>query len=188
MGSHGARPHILSLFFLVCPAPQGRGNDSTSSAAVAGLASILERQLRPQPARDAVPCSHHSPSTFINKLPLITAVIAKLFHSRNYSSQPNPGYLGRALSLRVAASQIISSPGLFLVVPAPKCSTRGWGSTRVGPWQGWHSVPPQATTPEQGQRGAGSETGKKKVKKGHSPVKPQLGAFLPDCWFSKFTT
>lgn len=79
----------------------------------------------PQPAQDGAPCSHHSPSTLINKLPLITAVIAELFHSGNYSSQPDPGYLGRALSVGMAASQLISSAGLS-VLAVPKCSTPGW--------------------------------------------------------------
>lgn len=78
-----------------------------------------------------MPCSHYSPSTFINKLPLITAVIAKLFHSSNYSSQPNPGYLSRALSPKMAPSQLIYSPGFSLCCAVPKWSTPGW-QLRVG--------------------------------------------------------
>lgn len=80
----------------------------------------------PSGLRDGAPCSHHSPSAFINKLPLITAVIAKLFHGSNYSAQPNPGYLGRELSPKMAPSQLISSPGFSLCCAAPEWSTLGW--------------------------------------------------------------
>jgi len=66
--------------------------------------------------QDGVPCSHYSPSTFINKLPLITVVIAKLFHSGNYSSQPNPSYLSGTLSLKMARSQLICNQEFTLIV------------------------------------------------------------------------
>lgn len=133
MGSHSARHHILSLFFLVRPAPAGQGgNDGTSSPAVAGVyihpagdSCVPASPARPAGPRDGAPCSHRSPSTFINKLPLITAVIAELFHSGNYSSRPNPGYLGTALSPRMAASQLFYSSGLSLCCAVPKRSTPG---------------------------------------------------------------
>lgn len=119
---------VFSVYFsLSARLPRGRGNDGTPSrcAVCCVPAPSCPPQLCPRipPARDAAPCSHRSPSAAINKLPLITAVIAELFHSSNYSSQPDPGYLGRALSPKMAPSQ----PRALIVPCGPRMAAPGRG-------------------------------------------------------------
>lgn len=113
----GAFPVIFSVYFsLSDQLPQGRGlmtalhhRQRRVSASILPAWQLCHRvpshPQRPSSGatpQDAAPRSHYSPSTFINKLPLITAVIAKLFRSSNYSSQPDPGYLSGALSPKMA--------------------------------------------------------------------------------------
>lgn len=158
---------VFSVYFsLSARLPRGRGNDGTPSrcavCCVLCACTVLPAQLCPciPPARDAAPCSHRSPSAAINKLPLITAVIAELFHSSNYSSQPDPGYLGWALSPKVAPSQ----PRALIVPGGPRMAAPGRGHccAHGAPAAAWDplgvrdSVPPRATPCDEGEQGTGS--------------------------------
>lgn len=119
----------------------------------------------PEP-QDRAPCACYSPSAFINKPPLITAVIAKLFHGSGRSPQPHAGCVSGTLPLKRHSTQNVLD----------LCCGSGDGA------DAGHCVPLQQ--PRLTRRGL--IKGPERARRDKGPAKPKCKASLHNWRFSEF--